>query len=52
MSLGTLLIIVLVICLIGVAPRWDYSRRWGYGPSGLVSTLLVIVVVLALFGRI
>jgi hypothetical protein len=52
MSLGAILIIVLVIGLIGVAPHWDYSRRWGYAPSGLVSTLLVIVVVLLLLGRI
>ena len=52
MSLGTLLIVVLVFCLIGVIPQWEYSRRWGYAPSGLVSTLLVIVVVLTLFGRI
>jgi hypothetical protein len=52
MSLGTLLVIVLVVGLVGVSPYWDYSRRWGYAPSGLVGTLLVIVVVLLLFGRL
>ncbi|MDR3464953.1 MAG: DUF3309 family protein [Xanthobacteraceae bacterium] len=52
MTLGTLLVVVLVIGVIAVAPNWDYSRRWGYGPAGLVSTLLVIVVILLLFGKI
>lgn len=52
MSLGTLLILLLIACLIGVAPQWSYSRRWGYAPSGLVSTMLVVVVVLVLLYRI
>jgi len=52
MSLGLLLIIVLVAGLIAVSPRWGYSSRWGYGPSGLVSTILVVIVVLVLLGKI
>ena len=50
MSLGLLLIIVLVVLLIGAAPAWPYSREWGYGPSGLLGTVLVVVVVLLLMG--
>jgi len=52
MTLGTLLIIVLILLLIGAIPRWGYSRGWGYGPSGLVGIILVIVLVLALTGRV
>jgi hypothetical protein len=47
---GTVLIAILLVALIAVAPRWDYSRGWGFAPSGLVGTLLVIVVVLLLLG--
>ncbi len=52
MSLGTILIVVLILLLIGVIPGWGYSRAWGYGPSGIVGTILVIVLVLLLLGRI
>jgi len=52
MSLDILLIMALVAGLIAVSPHWDYSRRWGYAPSGLVSTVLVIVVVLVMLGKI
>lgn len=52
MSLGTILLIILVLILLGVFPRWGYSRSWGYGPSGIVGTLLVIVLILLLLGRI
>jgi hypothetical protein len=51
MDLGTVLIIVLILLLIGAIPRWGYSRSWGYGPSGLVGIILIIVLVLALTGR-
>jgi hypothetical protein len=50
--LGTILIILLILLLIGSAPRWGYSRGWGYGPSGLLGIILIIVVILLLLGRI
>jgi hypothetical protein len=50
--LGTILIILLILLLIGAIPRWGYSSNWGYGPSGLLGLILVIVVILVLLGRI
>lgn len=52
MTLGTILLIVLVLLLVGVIPSWPHSRGWGYGPSGLLGVVLVIVIVLLLMGRI
>ena len=52
MSLGTILLIVLILILIGVIPSWPHSRSWGYGPSGLLGVVLIIVVVLLLMGRL
>ena len=52
MTLGTILLIVLILLLIGAIPSWPHSRSWGYGPSGGVGLLLVIVIVLLLMGRI
>jgi hypothetical protein len=52
MTLSTILIIILVLVLLGVFPSWNYSRSWGYGPSGIVGVLLVINLVLFLLGRI
>jgi Protein of unknown function (DUF3309) len=52
MSLGTILLIVLVLMLIGAFPAWGHSRSWGYGPSGGLGVVLIIVVVLLLMGRI
>jgi hypothetical protein len=49
--LGTILVILLILMLVGAAPRWGYSRSWGYGPSGIVGVLLIVVLVLALSGR-
>ena len=49
--LGTILIIILILLLIGAIPRWGYSSGWGYGPSGIVGILLIVVIVLALSGR-
>jgi hypothetical protein len=49
--LGTILIILLILMLVGAFPRWGYSSGWGYGPSGLVGVLLIVVLVLALSGR-
>jgi hypothetical protein len=50
--LGTILLIILILILLGAAPAWPYSRRWGYGPSGLIGVLLIIVIVLLVMGRI
>lgn len=52
MSLGTILLIVLVLLLIGAIPTWGHSRNWGYGPSGGIGLIVVILVVLLLMGRI
>jgi hypothetical protein len=52
MSLGTILLIVLVLMLVGVVPAWPHSRSWGYAPSGLIGTVLVVLVVLVLMGRV
>jgi hypothetical protein len=52
MSLSLILIIVVVLLLLGVIPTWPYSRRWGYGPSGLLGVILIVLVVLALTGRL
>lgn len=50
--LGTILLIVLVLLLIGAIPSWPHSRGWGYGPSGGLGLALVVVIVLLLMGRI
>lgn len=52
MSLGTILLIVLILILIGVFPTWPHSRSWGYGPSGLLGVVLLILLILLLLGRI
>ena len=52
MGLGALLIILLLLALVGVLPTWGYSTSWGYAPGGIVGLLLIIVIVLALAGRI
>ena len=50
--LSTILIVLLVMALLGVFPRWSHSRDWGYAPTGGVGVILVIVVILVLLGRI
>lgn len=50
--LGTILLIVLVLLLLGAIPRWSHSRSWGYGPSGGLGLILVIVLVMVLLGYI
>ncbi|MGA0586885.1 DUF3309 family protein [Dyella sp. KRB-257] len=50
--LVTILIVLLILALIGGLPTWGYSRSWGYWPSGIVGTILIILVVLWLLGRI
>jgi hypothetical protein len=52
MSLGTILLVVLILMLLGVIPTWPHSRNWGYAPSGAIGLLLAILIVLLLLGRI
>ena len=52
MSLGTILLIILVLILFGAIPTWPHSRSWGYGPSGVVGLILVVLVILLLLGKI
>jgi hypothetical protein len=52
MGLGTILLIVLVLLLIGAVPSWPHSRNWGYGPSGGIGLVVLVLVVLLLMGRI
>jgi hypothetical protein len=52
MSLGTILLIVVILMLVGVLPVWPHARSWGYGPSGIAGTVLVILLVLLLMGRL
>ncbi|APG84911.1 hypothetical protein SAMCFNEI73_Ch2274 [Sinorhizobium americanum] len=50
--LGTVLLIILILLLIGAIPAWPYSANWGYGPSGLLGVVVVILLILLLMGRI
>lgn len=52
MSVGTILLIVLIILLIGAIPSWPYAANWGYVPSGAIGVLLVVVIILLLMGRL
>lgn len=52
MSIGTILVIILVLILLGAIPAWPHSRGWGYGPSGILGVILVVVLILLLMGRI
>lgn len=52
MSLGTILLVILILMLVGVIPTWPHSRSWGYGPSGGLGLLLIILLVLILLGKI
>lgn len=52
MSLGTILLIVLILMLIGAFPTWPHSSSWGYGPSGALGLVVVIIIVLLLMGRL
>lgn len=52
MNLGTILVVILVLALLGVIPTWPHSRNWGYRPSGGIGFILVIVLILLLLGRI
>jgi hypothetical protein len=50
MFMGLVLLILLILFLVGGLPRWNYSRNWGYGPSGLLSAVVVLVILLLLLG--
>lgn len=50
--LGTILLVLLILALIGGLPRWGYSSNWGYGPTGIISLILVIYLILLLIGRV
>lgn len=52
MTLGTLLLIVVILLLIGAIPNWPYSKGWGYAPSGFLGVVLIVVLVLLVAGRI
>jgi uncharacterized protein DUF3309 len=50
--IGTVLVIVLILVLLGAIPAWPYNRGWGYGPSGVIALILVILLILILFGKL
>jgi Protein of unknown function (DUF3309) len=50
--MGTILLIILVLLLLGALPTWGYSRGWGYGPSGILGLVLIVVLILFLMGRL
>ena len=50
--LGTILVVLLILMLLGAIPRWGYSRGWGYGPSGILGVILIVVIILLLMGRL
>ena len=50
--LGTILLIILIVILIGAIPAWPHSRGWGYGPSGILGVIVIVLLVLVLMGRL
>lgn len=52
MTLGTILLIVVVLLLVGVLPSWPHSKSWGYGPSGILGLILVVLIILFLMGKL
>jgi hypothetical protein len=52
MSIGTILLIVLILILIGVLPAWPHARSWGYGPSGIAGIVVLVLIVLLVTGRL
>ena len=50
--MSTILIIILILLLLGALPTWPYSSGWGYGPSGVLGLILIILIIFALMGRI
>jgi hypothetical protein len=52
MTVGTILLIILIIILVGALPTWPYSRGWGYYPTGLLGTALIVILILVLLGAL
>lgn len=52
MSLGTILLVILILMLIGAIPSWPHSKNWGYGPSGGMGLVVIVIIVLLLMGRL
>jgi len=52
MSIGTILLVILILALVGIIPIWPHSRSWGYAPSGGVGLVVIILLILLLLGRI
>jgi len=52
MSVGTILLVILILMLVGAIPTWPHSRSWGYGPSGGLGLIFIILLILVLMGRI
>jgi hypothetical protein len=52
MSIGTLLLVVLILIVVGALPSWPYSSGWGYGPSGIAGLVVIVLIVLLLMGRL
>ena len=52
MSIGTILLVILVLCMVGAFPSWPHSRGWGYGPSGGLALVALVIVILLVLGRI
>ena len=52
MTIGMILLVILILAVLGVLPTWSHSRAWGYGPSGGIGVLLVVVVLLLVMGKI
>ncbi|NHZ42020.1 MULTISPECIES: DUF3309 family protein [Massilia] len=50
--MGTILLVILILALIGALPTWNHSRSWGYGPSGITGLIVVVLIVLLLTGRL
>lgn len=50
--LGTILLVILILLLVGALPRWPYSSGWGYGPSGVLTLILIVILILLLLGKI
>lgn len=52
MSLGTILLIIFILMLVGAIPNWSHSKSWGYGPSGGIGLVVIVLIVLVLMGKI
>ena len=52
MGIGTIILIILILAFLGVLPTWGHSRSWGYGPSGVIGLVVVVLLILVLMGRV